>query len=305
MSFTMFSFNLRFKITLAVTFLLLASFATACNKSGPPTASSSAKRFELKGKVVSADKAEHKVTIQHEKVDGYMEAMTMPFTLLDDWVYSELKPGAQIQATLVVDQNRTWLESPIVSNISDPSLVGKEVETGIEPKLGDAVANFTLVNQDGKKISLDSYRGKTLLLTFIYTRCPMPDQCPLMSTNFAFINQELTNNPALKDKVRLLSVSVDPEYDKPKVLREYGLRYINSTKPDAFARWDFATGSSEEVKKVGQAFGLNYWPDQNQVIHNLRTVMISADGKVARFYRGNEWKPDQVLKDLETQAQAN
>ena len=278
---------------------------SGCRNSGAPTASAGAKRFELKGKVVSANKAEHKVTIQHEQIEGYMDAMTMPFTLLDDWVYSELKPGAGIQATLVVDQNRTWLENPVVSNISDPSLVGKEIETGVEPKLGDAAPNFTLLNQDGKQIDLDKYRGKTLLLTFIYTRCPMPDQCPLMSTNFAFLNQELANNPTLKDKVRLLSVSVDPEYDQPKVLREYGLRYINSTKPDAFARWDFATGKPDEIKKVGQAFGLNYWPEKNQVIHNLRTVMISADGKVAQFYRGNEWKPDQVLKDLEKQAQAN
>lgn len=286
---------------LAMCFLTFAG----CRNSGPPTASAGAKRFELKGKVVSADKSEHKVTIQHEKIEGYMEAMTMPFTLLDDWVYSELKPGASIQATLVVDQNRTWLENPVVSNIADPNLVGKDIETGVEPKLGDTAPNFTLLNQDGKKIGSEKYRGKTLLLTFIYTRCPMPDQCPLMSTNFAYLNQELANNTAIKDKVRLLSVSVDPEYDQPKVLREYGLRYINSTKPDAFARWDFATGNPDEIKKVGQAFGLNYWPEKNQVIHNLRTVMISADGKVAQFYRGNDWKPDQVLKDLEKQAQAN
>jgi len=283
----------------------LCLILTGCNKNSPPKASAGAKRYELKGKVVSADKANHKVTIQHEEIAGYMDAMTMPFTLPDDWVYSELKPGAQIQATLVVDQNRTWLENPVVSNIADPNLVGKDMETGVEPKIGSEVADFALVNQDGKKINLKKYRGKTLLLTFIYTRCPMPDQCPLMSTNFAFINRELANNAALKDKVSLLSISVDPGHDKPKVLRDYGLRYINSTKPDAFARWEFATGSPEEVKKVGQAFGLNYWPEKDQVIHNLRTVVISADGKVAQFYRGNEWKPDQVLKDLETQTQTN
>lgn len=282
---------------------LLCLLLAGCSKT-PPKASDGAKRFELKGKVVSADQAEHKVTIAHEEIPGYMEAMTMPFTLLDDWVYSELKPGAMIQATLVVDQNRTWLENPVVSNVADPNLVGKEVETSVEPKVGDAVPEFSLTNQDGKKISLKKYAGRTVLLTFIYTRCPMPDQCPLMSTNFAFLNQQLATNAALKDKVSLLSVSVDPEFDKPKVLREYGLKYINSTKPDAFARWDFATGSNDEVKKVGQFFGLNYWPEKDQVIHNLRTVMISADGKVAKTYRGNEWKPDQILKDLEAQAAA-
>src|SRR5215813_9886665 len=94
--------------------LLFCLFASSCNsKSKTPEASSSAQRYEIKGKVVSADRANHKVTIQHEDIKGYMEAMTMPFTLLDDWVYPELKPGSQIQATLVVDQGRSWLENPI------------------------------------------------------------------------------------------------------------------------------------------------------------------------------------------------
>ena len=289
---------------ICLSLLLLSLAFVGCSKTEAPKASNGAKRFELKGKVVSADKAEHKVTIEHEEIPGYMDAMTMPFTLLDDWVYGELKPGALIQATLVVDQNRTWLESPSVTTV-DPNLVGKEVETSVEPKVGDAVPDFSLTNQDGKKISLKKYAGRTLLLTFVYTRCPMPDQCPLMSTNFALLNQELANNAALKDKVSLLSVSVDPAFDKPKVLRDYGLKYINSTRPDAFARWELATGSNEEVTKVGKFFGLNYWPEKDQVIHNLRTVMISADGKVAKTYRGNDWKPDQVLKDLEKQSAAN
>ena len=300
-----FSCNRQFKIVFLTACLTLSAIAlSACSKTEAPKASNGAKRFELKGKVVSADKAEHKVTIEHEEIPGYMDAMTMPFTLLDDWVYGELKPGALIQATLVVDQNRTWLESPSVTTV-DPNLVGKEVETSVEPKVGDAVPDFSLTNQDGKKISLKKYAGRTLLLTFVYTRCPMPDQCPLMSTNFALLNQELANNAALKDKVSLLSVSVDPAFDKPKVLRDYGLKYINSTRPDAFARWELATGSNEEVTKVGKFFGLNYWPEKDQVIHNLRTVMISADGKVAKTYRGNDWKPDQVLKDLEKQSTAN
>ena len=271
---------------------------SAC-KSAPPKASDGAKRFEVKGKVVSADKGEHKVTIAHEEIKDYMEAMTMPFTLLDDWVYSELKPGAQIQATLVVDQGRTWLENPVVTNIADPSLVGKVEETGAEPSPGTEVPNFTLVNQDGKKINFKNYRNQALLVTFIYTRCPMPDQCPLMSQNFQQIQQQVQQNPALKDKVHLLSVTVDPEFDKPKVLRDYGARYLVSNKPDAFKHWEFATGSAEEVKKVAQFFGLNYWPEKDQIIHSLRTAIVTPDGKVAKIHRGNEWKPEEVVQELE------
>jgi protein SCO1/2 len=283
--------------------MIFGLIISACS-SGPsksPEASNTAQRYEVKGKVVSADKSEHKVTIAHEEIKGYMEAMTMPFTLLEDWVYSELKPGAQIQATLVVDQGRSWLENPVVSNVVDPSLVGKAEESGVEPAAGTETPDFALVNQDGRKISFKQYRGKALVLTFIYTRCPLPDYCPLMTRNLAQINSELRNNPAMRDKTRLLSVSVDPEYDTPNVMRDYGTRFAGSDK-DLFKRWEFATGSPEQIKSVAKFFGLNYWKDdkdQNQVIHGLRTAIITPDGKVAKVYRGNDWKPEDVMKDLE------
>lgn len=297
MSFNSLSFNGR----LVIICLLLAVFTLSSCKSAtaPPKASDGAKRYELKGKVVSADKANHKVTIEHEEIKGYMEAMTMPFTLLEEWVYSDLKPGAQIQATLVLDQGRSWLENPVVTNIADPSLVGKVEETGAEPSPGADVPNFTLVNQDGKKINFEKYRNQALVVTFIYTRCPLPDYCPLMSQKFQQIQQQAQQNPALKDKTRLLSISVDPNFDTPKVLRDYGLRYLASGKPEAFKTWEFATGTVEEVKQVAQFFGLNYWPEKDQIIHSLRTAIVTPDGKVAKVYRGNEWKPEEVVEDLE------
>jgi protein SCO1/2 len=279
--------------------LIFCLVVSACNsKPKAPEASSAAQRYEIKGKVVSADQANHKVKIDHEEIKGYMEAMTMEFTLLDDWVYSELTPGAQIQATLVVDQGRSWLENPVVTKIVDPSLINKTEESGVEPAPGAETPDFTLVNQDGRKISFKQYRGKALILTFIYTRCPLPDYCPLMSQNFAAINRELQKDPVRRDKTHLLSVSVDPDYDKPKVLRKYGAQYIGSDN-DGFKHWEFAVGSAGQVKKVAQFFGLNYWPEKDQIIHGLRTAIISPDGKVFKVYRGNEWKPEDALKDLE------
>src|SRR5215510_1217307 len=138
-------------------FLIFGMIVSACGSKSTPTstsnnpaASSSAQRYEVKGKVVSVDKANHKVTIAHEEIKGYMEAMTMPFTLLDDYVYSDLQPGSQILATLVVDQGRSWLENPVVSN-PDPNAIAKSEESGVEPAAGTETPDFTLVNQDGKK----------------------------------------------------------------------------------------------------------------------------------------------------------
>jgi protein SCO1/2 len=282
-------------------FGLIFSACSSSPTSKSPEASNAAQRYEVKGKVVSVNQSEHKVTIAHEEIKGYMEAMTMPFTLLEDWVYSELKPGAQIQATLVVDQGRSWLENPVVSTVVDPTLAARAEESGVEPAAGTETSDFTLVNQDGKKISFKQYRGKALVLTFIYTRCPLPDYCPLMTQNFLTINRELQNKPSLRDKTHLLSVTVDPDYDKPDILREYGARRAGADK-DGFKRWEFATGSPEQIKSVAQFFGLNYWKDdndKNQVIHGLRTAIIAPDGKVAKVYRRNDWKPEDVLNDLE------
>jgi protein SCO1/2 len=290
--------SIKFFPVLLLLFLPLC-ISSCGSKQEAPAASGSAKEYEIKGKVVSVNKSDHKVTIDHEEIPGYMEKMTMEFNLYDDWVYSELAPGVIIQATLVVDGEKSWLKDPVVTKITDPNRVGRSEESGVEPDPGTAVPDFALVNQDGRKVNFKRYRGRALLVTFIYTRCPLPDYCPLMSQNFAQINRDLAKNPALKDKTHMLSISIDPDYDKPQVLREYGARYIGSNKGDAFKQWEFASGSPEQIKEVAGFFGLNYWPEKGQVIHGLRTALITPDGKVFKVYRGNDWMPEEVLKDIE------
>ena len=167
----------------------------------------------------------------------------------------------------------------------------------------DEVPDYRLINQDGKPIRIRDYRGKALVLTFIYTRCQDPNQCTLMSNNFAAIDQELQKQPELYQKTHLLSISFDPTYDTPKVLRSYGAAYTGKYSEETFAHWEFASGSADEVKGIAQYFGIRYYQDtpsgQEQVIHSLRTAVIGPDGKVVKVYRGNEWKPDDLVKDIQ------
>lgn len=270
--------------------ILFAIVLTGC-KSSPPEASADAERYDLKGKVVSFDKNKKEVTIAHEPIPGYMDAMTMPFRLRDEWVFDVLAPGAKIQATLVVDGAKSWIENPTVTQVADPQLA-QNADAGVEPEAGVALPDFSLVNQAGKKIKLSQYRGRTLVLTFIYTRCPLPDYCPLMSSNFAEIRKSMPPN------TQLLSISIDPAYDTPQVLREYGLRYLPNEK--AFQTWEFATGSAEEVQAVAKFFGLSYWQENDQIIHGLRTAIVSPEGKLVKVYHGNEWKPAEILAALGT-----
>jgi protein SCO1/2 len=165
-------------------------------------------------------------------------------------------------------------------------------------KEGDEVPNFTLRNQNNREIHIRDYRGKALLLTFIYTRCPVPDYCALMSDNFAQIDRALGQDPEVYGKTHLLSISIDPGYDTPEVLKSYGAAHTERYEKETFAHWEFAGGTSEQVKKIAEYFGLTYFPDKDQIIHALRTVIVSPDGKVVKIYSGNGWKPDEVVEEI-------
>ena len=258
------------------------------------------KRYELSGKVVSVDKANQTVNIAHEDVKDLMPAMTMPFTLKDRWPFDVLKPGSLVTATLIVDGPRSWLEDVVITEESTDSGTGKDVGAVREAKTGDEVPDFTLINQDNKKISINDYRGKTLLLTFIYTRCPIPEYCTLMSNNFAKIQQELHKDRPLYEKTHLLSVSIDPEYDTPQVLRSYGAAHTGKYSEERFSNWEFAGGTKDQIKEIAQYFGLTYFVEGDQIVHGLRTAVIAPDGKIYKVYRENKWKPEEILAVVKT-----
>lgn len=262
--------------------------------------SAPARRYEIKGKVVSVDKGRTQVTLAHEEIPGYMAAMTMPFSVKDAWAMSVLAPGQLVQAALVVQGDRSWLEEVTITQAPSGEAASGGKETVLQPNPGVEIPDFQLTNQDGKRIHLGQYRGRALLVTFIYTRCPLPDYCPRMSGNFAEIFRAVKGDPLLLSKVHLLSVSFDPEFDKPQVLRSYGMAYAGGA--EAFKQWEFASGSPDEVKKVATFFGLTYWQETGQIIHSLRTALIAPDGKLAQLYLGNDWTPQQVLAQLKRQA---
>jgi protein SCO1/2 len=261
----------------------------------PACRRSNERHFELKGKIVAVDTNKHQVTVSHEDIKGYMPGMTMPFTVRDRIDLKELGPNDLLTATLVVDGSHTWLEDLIVTRVSENSSAMPAVTIAKE---GDEVPNFTLRNQNNREIHIRDYRGKALLLTFIYTRCPVPDYCALMSDNFAQIDRALGQDPELYEKTHLLSISIDPGYDTPEVLKSYGAAHTERYEKETFAHWEFAGGTSEQVKKIAEFFGLTYFPDKYQIFHALRTVIICPDGKVAMFYSGNVWKPDEVVEEL-------
>ena len=258
------------------------------------------KRYDLVGKIVDVNFQNHTLTIQHEDIPGLMKGMTMPFRVKDDWVFKAAGPGDNVTAVLVVRGDSSHLEDVVITKNTSATI--PVAGTMHLLQVGDVVPDFVFINQDGKTTRLSQFRGKSLLVTFIYTRCPLPDYCIRMSNNFASIAREFKTKPSLYDKTQQLSISFDPEYDKPKVLREYGNRYAGDVDPN-FSHWQFVSTTPEETKKAANFFGLSYSGDGATIVHTLRTAVIGPDGKIAKVLNGNEWKPADAISAMESSLQ--
>ena len=290
--------------TLVASALLAVAVAAGCHSSPKPEAQGSSapafKVYKLRGKVVSTNPATGEVTVNHEAIPGFMDAMTMPYKLKDPNILSELHPGDTITADVLVSEN------PDADILLDHIVVIAQGKPDYKPTMfyhvpapGDAVPDFKLRNQDGRAIHLGQFKGKALLITFIYTRCSQPNFCPRVTRNFAAVERALAANPALYGKTHLLSVSFDPEHDTPERLRAYGATYIGSDAKNAFAHWEFAVPEKPVLLEMAKFFDLGITNEADSTItHTLSTTLIGADGKVARFYPGNVWTAEQLTADM-------
>jgi protein SCO1/2 len=261
-----------------------------------PNEETDGKRYDLSGKVMSVDPDSNRVTIAHDEIEGFMQAMTMPFAVQDPSELESVSPGDQVEAILVVSDERSWVENLVILQKGDgeeeplPQIPG-------EPVLGEIVPDFTLLNQDGEPIHIEQYRGKALVITFIYTRCPLPEFCPRMTSHFAMLERALEAEPELYSKTHLLTVSFDHEYDTPEVLRDYASTKIPEHS-GSFEHWELATGSKEEILAITKYFGLTYVLEVDDFVHSLRTGVIGPEGRLREVYRGNDWEPNDVFVDL-------
>src|ERR1700758_420039 len=275
----------------------LASVIPGCHaKSAPPasTANSGVKQYHLRGVVVSTDATKSEVMLDTEAIPGFMEAMTMPYTLRNPGIISELHPGDTITATLYASNDSDTLDQIVVVGQAKADYLPPVQYQPLVP--GESVPNFKLRNQSDKTISLDQFRGKVLLMTFIYTRCPLATYCPRMSRNFAEIDKALKADPTLYGKTHLLSVSCDPDYDTPAVLRSYGGAYTGNYSNETFKHWDFAAPPKQELPQVLKFFLVGVTPGENHTLtHSLSTIVIAPDGKIYKWYPTNDWTPQQLL----------
>ncbi len=259
---------------------------------------SSTKHYTLTGQVLAKNESAGQLSVDNDNIPGFMPAMTMNYPVKDPQGLQQVQPGDRITADVVVQNGGSnyWLEHVTITDQSARgSLAAATKPRELLP--GEKVPDVPLVNQDGKTLHLADFKGKAVLLTFIYTRCPFPTFCPLLSSEFAAIHDDLAQTPPIYRKTHLLSVSLDPNYDTAPVLRRYGLAYL---KDDAsgFANWDFVSTSPADLQKLAAAFGLEYSVQNNQIVHSMSTILLAPDGTVKQIWPGNQWKTSEVLAAL-------
>lgn len=270
--------------------LLVASAACGSND----------REYTLQGQILSIEPNRLQADVKHEEIKGFMAAMTMPYKVRDAKELADIKPGDLITSTLVVVTNDAYLkdvtkvgEAPLAA---DAGSAAPSASSGFELlKPGESVPGVPFLDQEGRKTSLASLRGNTVVLTFIYTQCPIPTFCPLMDRHFVTIQERLKADPALA-RVYLVTVSFDPVTDTPAVLKKHAQRIGADT-----SRWTFFTGDRDDVDRFASRFGVTIARDIKDplnISHNLRTAIIDPDGKLVKVYTGNEWTPDQILAEL-------
>ncbi|QHN04217.1 redoxin domain-containing protein [Granulicella sp. WH15] len=293
----------------AVLGLSLVLSVAGCRKSAPaPTvaAGQPAKTFTLRGRIVSTNAAHGEVTVAHQAIPGFMGAMTMPYKLVQPEILSELHPGDTITAQLLVDKDSDGYLNPRLDHVVIVGQTRPDYKPQSQyhvPEPGESVPDFKLLNQSGKTIHLGGFKGKAVLLTFIYTRCPLADYCPRMSTNFAQIDKALAAEPKLYGSTHLLSISFDPAYDTPAVLRSYGGAHTGQFTNETFKHWDFAAPSAADLTDVEHYFDVGVTPGDDRTLnHSMATALIGKDGKVVAFYPSNDWQVEDVLAKLKEAA---
>jgi len=250
------------------------------------------REFQMRhGQVVQTDTSKKTVVIRHNDIPGFMPGMTMEYKIKDQRALADLQQGDVIDARIVVlkDGSDFWVDNVHVTDNSART-AGERAARMLKP--GQSIPDIALIDQNGKTFHLSDFKGKALLVTFIYTRCPLLEFCPALSSMFARVHESLAKTPAAYDRTHLLSISFDPKHDTLDVVRTYGLGYLHGDA-SGFNHWTFAVPGADELKKLADAFGLLYVEEADQISHSINIVLIGPDGRVIKYWS------DTNAKDLE------
>jgi protein SCO1 len=296
---------IRFLLVWGMAVLVLAS----CKRSPQPAEASSVvaspstnqRVFQVKGVVKAIKPAEKEIDIKHDAIPDYMPAMTMPFDVKDTNELAGLVPEQPISFRLTVTDIEGWVDKiqalgppPQRTGSNAPYPSGQPIRV-VEPlQTGEQLPDYHLTNQFGQTISTTQFKGQALAITFLFTRCPFPTFCPRLANDFAETQQKLLTLQSGPTNWHLVTISFDPEFDRPEVLKSYAEAHHYDP-----AHWTFATSTLADVSSIGDLFGLAFWHDSTgSITHNMRTAVIDANGKFQKLFEGKDWTSADLVAEM-------
>jgi protein SCO1/2 len=257
-----------------------------------------ARTYQLTGQILVVKPETNELLVKHEDIPAFMPAMTMPYTVDDPALLKERAPGDLITATLNVGRERAFLSAITKTGtapLPDDARTTIPAAAGVRLlQAGDPVPATALIDQDGRSLALTDFRGTTLAVSFIYTRCPLPQFCPLIDRRYGEVQKLAANDAALAGRVKLVSISFDPAFDRAEVLRAHAVKVGADPKV-----WRFATADAAIVDRLAAEFGVNVIREKDGTItHNLRTVVIDPSGRVVSIVDNNTWTAEELTASL-------
>jgi len=255
--------------------------------------------FEVKGVIKELKPDGKTVQIRHEAITNYMPAMVMPFEAKEPKELVGLKAGDEVKFRMTVTEDDVWIDQIQKLTVGNPNQLPSKAgvfhfSRDLEPlQVGDALPEYHFTNELGQAVSTGQFKGQAVGITFIFTRCPLPNFCPKMTSNFQEVQKKLLGMKGGPTNWQLLTISFDPEFDTPEILKAYAERYKADPK-----HWNFLTGEITEISTISEQFVQMFWKDEGALNHNLRTAVIDASGKVQKVFQGNNWTTEEMVAEM-------
>lgn len=273
----------------------LAMVVAACTQHPKP------REYQVVGQIVRIDRSTNYVTVRHEDIQGFMPAMTMPFAVKPPGLLARREPGDLVTATLYVDGAEAWLGT-LTKTGHAPLPAGANVAAGLAH--GDRLPDQTFTDQQNQPLTLAWLDGHASAITFVYTRCPLPEFCPAVDSRFRTLQQAIAEAPAGSPlaAVRLLSVTIDPEFDTPRVLATHAAKL--KARPEI---WRLVTAPVDEIAAFGRQVGLDVRKSGTgaaDIEHNLRTIILDRDRRIVEMLAGTTWTASELIDKVRAAAGA-
>jgi len=251
------------------------------------------KSYKVHGTIIEIRKELNQLLIHHDEIPGFMMKMTMPFNLADSQDVNRFKIGDSLKFTFVVSKDDAFAKDLNYAGIGTLPNNNDFFDDEYEAlDIGEIFTDITLLDIDSNKVLLSNSDGKFRLITYIFTRCPMPNMCPAAVVKNQYLAQEFID----ESKIELILISFDYIYDTPSILKK---KYYNILKSNSNIKIYSSYGHVNDIFTLaGQSF-VSFWGiDENDIGHSMRSVLLDPERRFMKAYEGLDWKPETTKMDI-------